>query len=102
MQSGVYLIRGQGENLLIDTGNWTFRNMPTAWGISWSLFSTKRKTRLKYIVITHFHYDHAGNAALLKKRYGAQVVAHPLDKPIIEDPMIVTTAGQSHTFRNNA
>jgi glyoxylase-like metal-dependent hydrolase (beta-lactamase superfamily II) len=27
---------------------------------------------------------------MLKKRYGAQVVCHPADKPIIEDPMIVT------------
>ena len=50
----------------------------------------KEKNPLKYIVITHFHYDHTGNAALLKKRYGALVVAHPLDRPIIEDPMIVT------------
>ena len=23
VQSGVYLIRGHGENMLIDTGNWT-------------------------------------------------------------------------------
>ncbi len=33
--------------------------------------------------------DHTGNAAMLKERYGAQVVCHPLDRPIIEDPMIV-------------
>jgi glyoxylase-like metal-dependent hydrolase (beta-lactamase superfamily II) len=50
----------------------------------------KEKNPLKYIVITHFHYDHVGNADMLKKRYGAKVVCHPLDRPIIEDPMIVT------------
>ncbi len=50
----------------------------------------KEKKPLKYIFITHFHYDHVGNAAMLKKRYGAQVVCHPHDRPIIEDPMIVT------------
>mgnify|MGYP002622400296 CR=1 FL=1 len=90
VQSGVYLIRGQGENLLVDTGNWTLPEYNNGMGEFLVELLDKEKNDLKYIVITHFHYDHTGNAKMLKERYGAQVVAHPLDKPIIEDPLIVT------------
>lgn len=90
VQSGVYLIRGQSENLLIDTGNWTLPEYNNGMGEFLVELLDKEKNDLKYIVITHFHYDHTGNAKMLKERYGAQVVAHPLDKPIIEDPLIVT------------
>jgi hydroxyacylglutathione hydrolase len=90
VQSGVYLIRGQGENLLIDTGNWTLPEYANGMGDFLVELLDKEKNDLRYIVITHFHYDHVGNAAMLKKRYGAEVIAHPADKPIIEDPLIVT------------
>ena len=83
-------------------GQWTLPEYANGMGDFLVGLLDKEKNPLKYIVITHFHYDHTGNAALLKKRYGAQVVAHPLDRPIIEDPMIVTRPGQSHAFRNNA
>lgn len=90
VQSGVYLIRGRGENLLVDTGNWTLPEYANGMGDFLVELLDKEKNDLKYIFITHFHYDHTGNAAMLKKRYGAQVVAHPSDRPVIEDPMIVT------------
>lgn len=90
VQSGVYLIRGQGENMLIDTGNWTLPEYQNGMGDFLVDLLDKEKNDLKYIVITHFHYDHTGNARMLKERYGAMVVCHPADKPIIEDPLIVT------------
>lgn len=90
VQSGVYLIRGQGENMLIDTGNWTLPEFNNGMGEFLLELLDKEKNDLKYILITHFHYDHTGNAKMLKERYGAQVVCHPADRPIIEDPLIVT------------
>ncbi len=90
VQSGVYLIRGQGENMLIDTGNWTLPEHNNGMGDFLVDLLDKEKNDLKYILITHFHYDHTGNAKMLKDRYGAMVVCHPADKPIIEDPMIIT------------
>lgn len=90
VQSGVYLIRGQGENMLIDTGNWTLPEFANGMGEFLLELLDKEKNDLKYILITHFHYDHTGNAKMLKERYGAQVVCHPADRPIIEDPLIVT------------
>jgi len=90
VQSGVYLIRGRDGNLLVDSGNWTIPEHNNGMGDFLVDLLDKEKKPLKYIFITHFHYDHVGNAAMLKKRYGAQVVCHPHDRPIIEDPMIVT------------
>mgnify|MGYP000672237223 CR=1 FL=1 len=90
VQSGVYLIRGRGENMLIDTGNWTLPEFANGMGEFLLELLDKEKNDLKYILITHFHYDHTGNAKMLKERYGAQVVCHPADRPIIEDPLIVT------------
>jgi glyoxylase-like metal-dependent hydrolase (beta-lactamase superfamily II) len=90
VQSGVYLIRGQGENLLVDSGNWTLPEYDNGMGDFLVELLDKEKNDLKYILITHFHYDHVGNAQMLKERYGAQVVCHPDDKPIIEDPLIIT------------
>ncbi|XWN34189.1 MAG: MBL fold metallo-hydrolase [Devosia sp.] len=92
VQSGVYLIRGEGENILIDTGNWTTPEYDNGMGSFLIEKLDQEKNDLRYILITHFHYDHTGNASILKERYGAEIVAHPLDKPIIEDPMMVTTA----------
>jgi glyoxylase-like metal-dependent hydrolase (beta-lactamase superfamily II) len=90
VQSGVYLIRGKGENLLIDSGNWTLPEFNNGMGEFLVEQLDREKNDLKYLFITHFHYDHVGNALMLKKRYGATVVCHPLDRPIIEDPMLVT------------
>jgi len=98
VQSGVYLIRGRGENMLVDTGNWTVPEHANGMGEFLVKLLDKEKNDLKYIFITHFHYDHTGNASMLKKRYGAQVVAHPLDRPVIEDPMIVTRADNLTRF----
>jgi len=90
VQGAVYLIRGRNENLLIDSGNWTLPEFNNGMGEFLVNLLDKERNKLKYIYLTHFHYDHVGNAALLKERYGAQVLCHPTDRPIIEDPLIVT------------
>ncbi|GAA3723387.1 MBL fold metallo-hydrolase [Streptomyces tremellae] len=38
---------------------------------------------LRRIVLTHWHEDHTGSAARLAGRYGAEVVAHRLDAPVV-------------------
>lgn len=38
---------------------------------------------LRYILITHYHYDHTGNLAELKKLSGARVAAGGKDAPVI-------------------
>ncbi|MFG3000445.1 MBL fold metallo-hydrolase [Streptomyces sp. NPDC048340] len=42
-----------------------------------------RPERLERIVLTHCHRDHVGAAGELAARWGAQVLAHRLDAPVI-------------------
>ncbi|MEU2184448.1 MBL fold metallo-hydrolase [Streptomyces thermolilacinus] len=39
--------------------------------------------RLRRIVLTHCHRDHVGAAEALAERYGAEVLAHRLDAPVV-------------------
>ena len=57
VQSGVYLIRGQGENLLIDSGNWTLPEYNNGMGDFLVEKLDREKNNLKYIFLSHFHYD---------------------------------------------
>lgn len=41
---------------------------------------------LKNIFLTHSHWDHIADVALLKKKTGAKVYVHPLDAPNLEYP----------------
>ncbi len=40
--------------------------------------------RIKYLLLTHCHYDHTGGAAELKSRLGLEIVAHQLDAVYLE------------------
>lgn len=39
------------------------------------------------IVLTHGHFDHVGDVALLARELDVPVRIHPLDAPLLEDPM---------------
>ena len=42
------------------------------------------KYKLKLIVLTHVHFDHAENAAELSKRYNVPVAIHKKDEELFE------------------
>lgn len=92
IQGGVYLVRGEGENLLFDTGTWTLPEYGP--GMAEFLIEKldREENRLRFIFLSHFHFDHVGNASILKERYGAEVICHPLDRPLIEDPLFALDA----------
>jgi glyoxylase-like metal-dependent hydrolase (beta-lactamase superfamily II) len=50
---------------------------------------TSAKCRLSELWITHGHWDHTQDAALVVQKTGAKVRAHPDDKPMIETPEIM-------------
>lgn len=43
----------------------------------------RRPEDLRQIIVTHYHYDHAGSLAEVARRTGAQVLAHRLDAPVV-------------------
>ena len=78
--AAIYLIQFGEESALVDAG---------CGRATERLFANIRKCgvdpqRIKYLLITHCHYDHTGGAAELKRRIGLDIVAHELDAPFLE------------------
>jgi glyoxylase-like metal-dependent hydrolase (beta-lactamase superfamily II) len=97
VQGAVYWIESDGEALLFDSGN---RVPGTDIGMGPAIVEKIERSgaRVKYLFISHFHYDHTGNAAMIAEQYGPEVLAHRLDRPIIEDPLIVTRPDNLERF----
>lgn len=70
----VWIWRGPEGVTLIDTG-------PP--GSADAVLAAVGDARVVRIVLTHFHGDHAGSAADLRARTGAEVVAHTADAPVV-------------------
>ncbi len=77
-RSNVFLIVSGNVNILVDT--------------SISLFhkSLLRKlkhlkiTKIDYLVLTHTHFDHAGNAQLIKEKFQSKIIVHQSERANIE------------------
>ncbi|MFQ6001895.1 MAG: MBL fold metallo-hydrolase, partial [Anaerolineae bacterium] len=65
------------DGLLIDTG------CPRT---SRELLSVIEELGLERIVNTHSHEDHIGGNALLREKFGVEILAHPLALPFLADP----------------
>jgi hydroxyacylglutathione hydrolase len=69
-RSNVFLLSNGEKNILIDTSP----------GNRWRKLDKRLKQlsidQLDYLILTHTHYDHAGNSAWLRNRYKAQVIVH--------------------------
>ena len=76
----VHLITDGGEGALIDAGFPDDESINTRmeWLRSISGLS------LKYIVITHHHFDHSSGAARLRELTGAKIVMHKDEEPILK------------------
>jgi len=68
--------------VLIDTG------LDESVGRKVRALLTAQGLRLEAIVITHAHADHCGGALFLAKATGAKVYAAPLEKAILEAPIL--------------
>ncbi|MDD3363496.1 MAG: MBL fold metallo-hydrolase [Syntrophomonas sp.] len=84
----VYLVEGDSESVLIDAGA----------GKSASLLVDNMKQSgididaIKYIIATHGHIDHIGGLKALQESLQAQVVAHSLELPAIQEGLAHLTA----------
>lgn len=78
-RSNVYLMKYGNCKILVDTGGPNRRR---------ELLNTLAKlsiTGLDYLILTHTHFDHAGNAAVIRQNYGAKVAAQSVDRTILEN-----------------
>jgi len=84
----VYLVDGGAESALIDTGAGKNTSLLFA-----NIMATGVKlSSLEYIIVTHGHIDHIGGLAFLKDKLQAQVVAHQLELPAVEEGLPHLTA----------
>jgi len=73
-----YLVKGEDGSVLIDTGYAKHRDIITA-----ALDQAGCKD-LKLIILTHGDFDHVGNCAYLKKRFGCRAAIHRDDVGMVE------------------
>jgi hydroxyacylglutathione hydrolase len=75
------MISNGRNNLLIDSG--PARN--------WSKLERKLNdihvSQLEYLVLTHTHFDHAGNASAIRDKYNTQVIVHQAEVQYITKGM---------------
>jgi len=45
----------------------------------------KRKLNLKYIIITHAHYDHAGGLGVISEKTDAPIICHEYEMPYLKE-----------------
>lgn len=90
ISSAIQVIASGGEALITDPGFRTDPSYPSGVIDRLSEILDGRRLALKYIVQTHWHFDHTGNTQYFKDRYGAEVLSHPKERAILEDPTIAT------------
>ena len=76
----VHLIMDGGEGALIDAGFPDDESFNTR--MEW--LRGVPGLKLKYIVITHHHFDHSSGAAKLRDATGAKIVMHKDEEPILK------------------
>ncbi len=81
--SSVHFIVRNKKLCLIDTGRYQKSYAAVAKLIQ------DEELELKYIILTHDHYDHTGNAMQIQKEFGGEIIAHALDKALYEDPLSI-------------
>ncbi len=82
----VFLISDGGEHAIIDSGfgdDESFEKRMTA-------LRELGAEKLKYIIITHHHYDHSSGAHRLREATGAQIVVHANEEELLLKPELET------------
>jgi hydroxyacylglutathione hydrolase len=82
----VFLIRDGKEAALIDSG---FGD-DDSFNARAEALSALEGVKLKYIIITHHHYDHSSGAHRLREATGAKVVVHQDEEDLLLNPKLET------------
>ena len=71
----VYILRGEQGDLLIDTGTRQVTHQIDRWIL-------RNHFNIKWIFLTHGHFDHTWNARYFKQKYNADVILHEKDRAL--------------------
>jgi hydroxyacylglutathione hydrolase len=88
-----YLIKADSGCMLIDTGCGNSRDK-----LEKELLEAGGEGNLKFVVLTHGDFDHSGNAAYLRQRFGAKIAMHRDDSAIVERGDIFAGRQRSNFF----
>ncbi|MGF1483683.1 MAG: MBL fold metallo-hydrolase [Opitutales bacterium] len=82
LQTNAFLVGNPdtGEALVVDVPNDATQTLLEA--------LAERDWTLKYILLTHGHFDHFADAAPLREATGAEVIAHPADREWLAHPEV--------------
>jgi len=69
-RSNVFLLTNGQSNILIDT------SAQFMWRTLQKRLEKLRIEKISLLILTHSHFDHAANAAIIKEKYKAQVIIH--------------------------
>jgi glyoxylase-like metal-dependent hydrolase (beta-lactamase superfamily II) len=78
----VFLIKEGSDAALIDSG---FSD-DESYNTRMKFLEAHSDARIKYIVLTHHHYDHSSGAHRLRDATGAQIVVHKDEEALLLDP----------------
>jgi len=87
-----YLLKASGGCMLIDTACANSRDKLER------ELDAGCEGNLKLIVLTHGDFDHSGNAAYLRKRFGAKIAMHRADSTTVERGDIFGGRQRSNSF----
>jgi ribonuclease/clavin/mitogillin len=77
----VYLVTDGGEGALIDSGFGDEQSVRARL----DYLQHRPEIRLRYIILTHHHFDHSGGASQLRQATGAEIVMHALEERFLRD-----------------
>ena len=77
----VFLVLDGDEGALIDSGFGDEKSIEARLGF----LKEHPKLRLKYIILTHHHFDHSSGANQIREATGAEVTLHPNEEKFLRD-----------------
>ncbi|NJK93884.1 MAG: MBL fold metallo-hydrolase [Bacteroidales bacterium] len=86
-RSNSFLLTNGKQHVLIDTGP---KNM---WKKLQNRLNALQIDHIDFLILTHAHFDHAGNAHRIKEKYNSRVIVHR------NDATHLAAGNEHHCFR---